>query len=485
MSAYETSVVIPSFAGINQSGDGYNQSMRYARVMENVNVSGGSFRPMREGYRLPQTMDKPIGTLAYLHRRFTAAEDERTVLVAISDGKVYTKLLDHDDIWVQRYSGLTEDNCDWVTYEVNERDNGFGVTVPTLASVDVLLFSNAKDGMFCLYGDNLQVSPVKTPYKFGVLARFNERIWGSGITDMPDSMVYSAPYNPFDWSANAEIPEDGGGEIMQPSWDGDSFAALRQCGSYLLAFKRNSVWRIYGTNPGEFVVQQQYGGGTVNENTVAVSYDHAYMLGAYGIMRYDGDGVTPFQQDVVKDLFGESVNHAAISAATAAMRDGVYCLALPINGSTFCNAILEYDTREYTFALRTNITVDSFLNIGERLFYTSGAEPGRVFELRDDIGLALPCVWKSGFQDLGIKSSAKSAFVLYFLVEAETAFELYITMRTEKKAKQKCVVIKPGKAMKVQMNNQGRFFQLELESYTSVPFCISGGIKIDMELDPD
>ena len=284
---YSTSVVIDRFSGLNQTGDGYNTSMRYARDAENVDVTGGSFRPMREGQKLEQSLPSPIGTLAYLHRRFGLYTG--TILVAISDGKVYTKLMDGDDEWVECYEGLKENNCDWVTYEYNPPGGE-----NTAGPVDVLLFTNAKDGMFCLYGDTMDVIPVVTPKKFGVLARYNERIWGSGIEGDPDTLMYSAAYNPFDWSANAEIPEDGAGEIMQPTWDGDSFVALRQFGSDMLAVKRNSVWRIYGTNPGEFVMQRQYGGGTIEENTLIVHDDLAYMLGEHGLMRYDGTGVYAF-----------------------------------------------------------------------------------------------------------------------------------------------------------------------------------------------
>lgn len=517
---YEASINIPSFAGINQSGDGYNQSLRYARAMENVNVTGGSFQPMREGLRIAQTLDKPIGTLAYLHRRYTAGDNPRTLLVAISDGKVYTKALDQDDDWVQRHSGLTNNDCDWVTYEANEYpvyssskayslgerctysdaaykcttaigtggeawDSSHWASLSQENPVDVLLFTNANDGMFCLYGDDLSVVPVATPKKFGVIARFNERIWGTGIITDPDSLMYSVPYNPFDWTANAEIPEDGAGEIMQPSWDGDSFVALRQYGAYLLAIKRNAIWRIYGTNPGEFVMQQQYGGGTIEENTVAISDDYLYMLNAKGVLRFDGTSAVPFHQDAIKDLMEQKVNLNALQKACAAMRNGVYCLALPVNGSEFCNAILEYNTREYTFSLRTNITVDAFLQMDERLFYTSAIEPGRVIELRDDIGTSLPCVWESGYQDMGLKSSTKSAFLLYLSAEAETSFELYLTIRTEKKVKEKIITIKPGKTMRIHLNNQGRYFRLEIKSYTAVPYIITGGIKIDLELDPD
>ena len=534
MSQYQTSFNINSFGGLNQTGDGYNMSMQLAREMENVDISGGSFKPMREGRKLEQTLHDPIGTLAYLHRRYGT---EGTLLVAISRGKVYTKTLDGGDGWVQRYTGLTDDNCDWVTYEVNTRA---GASLPE--PVDVLLFTNATDGMFCLYGDTQEVARVTTPKNFGVLARYNERIWGSGITDEPDMLVYSAPYDPFDWSANAQIPEDGAGDILQPTWDGDSFLSLKQYGNTLLAIKRNSIWRISGTNPGEFTIQRQYGGGTIAENTIAVEGEYAYMMGEYGMMRYDGSGAHPFLQEQTQILMrdqlsreyiapeysenrsysygdlstheetiyrcivpilaeaqpdgsiaGESwtpehweeVTGSPTDLVCAGMWDGVYCLALPINGSPYCNAILQYDTRNRTISLRTGMTVKSFLQINERLFYTSAAFPGEVFELDDTQGKVMPVKWISGYQDLGVKSSIKSAFTVYLMVECEAPVELWMGIRTERKLKEKRIKVKPHKLLRTNLNTHGRIFRLEIRSHDALPYTIAGGIKIDLELDPD
>ena len=517
---YSTSVQIPYFSGLNQTGDGYNRNMQYAWDMENVNVEGGAFRPMREGLALTQELSKPIGTLAYLHRRY--GQNTGTLLVAISNGKVYTKVLDGSDDWVEKYSGLTENDCDFVTYEtsifpfydsestyaVNDRCStetdgvyksykcNTAITTPEAWNsshwteitvtdpVDILLFTNATDGMMCLFGDTQQVVKVKTPAKFGVLARYNERIWGAGITGDPDKLMYNVPFMPFDWRANTEIPEDGAGDILQPTWDGDSFVALKQYGSTLLAVKRNSIWRIYGTNPGEFTMQQEYGGGTIEENTLCVYNDIAYMLGRNGMMRYDGSGAYPFQQEEIKELMAK-VNVSKMDLACAGIRDKTYCLALPINGSEFCNAILEYNALERSIALRTDVSVDSFLQIDERLFYTSATEPGRVFELQDKIGMPLPCKWVSCWQDLGQKNSIKSAFIAYLMVESEAPVELRVGIRTEKKLKQKVIYTKPKKMTRLHLNLQGRQFRLEIESYSTIPFVVAGGIRIDLELDPD
>jgi hypothetical protein len=571
---YSTSFNISQFSGINQSGDGYNMNMQYAREMENVNIEGGSFRPMREGTMLEQTLEYPIGTLACLHRRFGA--DTSTLLVAVSNGTVYTKTLDGTDEWEDRYIGLTVNDCDYVTYEISlyhdydstrtyskgQRvyhndanykcldDNVTGTwnsekweELTGTDPVDILLFSNATDGMFCLYGDTLDVVPVETPKLFGVLARYNERIWGAGIEGDPDMLVYSAPYDPFDWTQNNEIPEDGAGDIQQPSWDGDRFLALRQYGSDLLAIRRNAIWRIYGTNPGEFQMQKQYGGGSIAENTVCVYNQYAFMLGEYGLMRYDGNGCYPFQQEAIQQIMRERVRMPAsapeyvseeqgpagsvlfkvyvmgdivahegtlyrcIAESTcgewdsddweelnanpmhgtcAGMWNGTYCLALPLDGSGRCNAILQYDPSRNTFALRTEVTVSSFLQVDERLFYTTDSFPGTVWELDDNKGyLVKPVKWISGYQDLGLKNSIKSAFIAYLMVDSEVPVELWLGIRTEKKLKQKIIRTKPGKLTRVQLNTHGRIFRLEIRSYASAPYTISGGIRVDLELDPD
>lgn len=471
---YQTTSDITSFAGINQSTDGYNMSLRYARFATNADVTGGGLAPMKAGVPIEQTIDAPIGTLARLHRRYNVADDEQDVLVAIADGRVWTKLLDHDDAWQARYGGLTNDVCDWVTYEVNKDSSD--------APTDVLLFTNADDGMFCLHGDTLEVEPVTTPYKFGALARYSERIWGSCIKDSPDSLVYSAPYDPFDWAQNSEYPEQGGGEIMQPTWDGDSFVALRPFGSQLLAFKKNAIWRIYGAGPGDFVLKEQYGGGALVENTITVSGSYAYMLGFGGIIRYDGADAVPFQQQAVQDIM-DSVNAQYRNGACAVMDGKKYMLALPLDESTYNDSVLIYNITESTWSLMRDVDIKSFLAFDGRVFYTSANAPGTVSELGE--GEQLFMNWTSGYQDLGAKTSIKSAFEIYFICEAEQKFPLTIGIRTEKKLKQKTVTIKPGKSHKVNINVSGRYFRLELTSTTTIPWRLNGGIQIHMELDPD
>lgn len=75
---------------------------------------------------------------------------------------------------------------------------------------------------------------------------------------------------------------------------------------------------------------------------------------------------------------------------------------------------------------------------------------------------------------MGLKSSIKSAFTLYAMVDAEAPVDLYVGLRTEKKLKQKIYTVKPGKLGRLHLNNHGRIFRLEIRCYSAVPFTIAG-----------
>ena len=511
---YETTVQIDSFSGFNQSVGDRGMNLRFAVDGENFNTTGGLLRSMDDGREhIPAALPAPIGTLMLLYRRFRASENdyfhnEPEILIAVAGAKVYARPLNKKgelfEEWHEIYNGIKNDSFDYVTYEtskywtlngkrVDPKTKG-AIEVTASDPIDVLIMTNADDGMFIVYGDSLEVVPYKVQpsttdveKKFGVLTRHAERIWGADIPDQPDMLMYSTPFDPLNWEQNDEYPEDGAGDIQQPSWDGDSFVALRTYGSYLLAIKKNRVWRVSGTNPGEYYFKEQFGGGTIVENTVVVYNDYMFLLSYDGLMMYDGNAVQPFRQPYIKYLM-QRVNWAHVEKAVAGMRGTVYCLALPIDGSAVNNAILEYDTAENTFNLRVGVYASSFLVYENALYYTDSRPAagetlvGRVMKL-DGSGTALPMRYVSAYQDLGYKSITKSGFEVYLL--ADTDMTVTVGIRTEKKIKSRTVQLAGGKAKRVRLNVAGRSFRLELNVDGGDAWCLSGGIQINMELDHD
>ena len=490
LGSYSGTLRIPEFKGLNQYGDSIGTDPRYAMETSGMLTKQGVLSPVASCEKLSAALPAPIETLARLYRRWYT--DDHEVLVAASGGRLYWMLPGSSE-WtlMEMPFGWQQPTYQtnvwsWVAYEINLEDSE--------APVDVLLMSNALDGMICIRGDTMEVSPVATPKKFGVIARHAERIWGGGIPDDPDMLVYSAPYDPFNWSQNDEIPEDGAGDIMQPSWDGDSFTALTTFGSQLLAFKKNRVWRVLGTNPGEYVFKEQYGGGAAYANTVAVDGLRILTLGRDGLLVYNGETVEPYRQEYARLIF-DRMNHAALDQSTACMYGDVYYCALPLDGSPTNNAVLMYNTLEQTFLLREDVSVEAFLPAEDRMYFTSAETPGRIWLWHedgwDDDRNVQRAVWVSPWQNFGLHNVASGGFQVYLTVECKEPCALNIGIQTEKKLKKKKVVFSPpeysrfAKQKRISFGGSGRRFRLIIESETEIPWRIVGGIQVEAETDVD
>lgn len=470
------------FLGINQSR-GERLDMRYATWAENMDTRFNKLRTAKGFSQYSPDLNSPIVTLARFYRRFEADAEARNVLVAATDTEVYVLVEGVDDAWTSVYTGATTGIWDYVIYE-DYRD---GEVTP----VDVLLMSNAYDGMIAIWGDTLEAVPVETPAKFGAIARYKERIFGTAAIADPDRIWYSAPFNPKDWAQNVELPQDGGGLIDYPTWDGDSFIALRPFGSYLLAFKRQTVCILTGADPGEYTIYEGYGtDGPIAENTIVTNQNTTLFLTRNGIGMYDGATLRMIDRDAIADIADE-INYSAIETSTAAFYEGIYCCAVPMGSSEYPNAVIEYDTERGTFMLRTGFGVGAWLKGEGNLLLTTQANPYRacLWGSADTYdGQPINAVWVSPWTDTDYKESTKSAFRLRSLIEG-TGDMVTFSIQTERKTKSKLLTTQPKDSTKKKMlskavSNKGRQFRWSLQS-SGVPFAIHTGIQIEVELDSD
>ena len=175
--AYDADVFIPSFAGLFQYGPGMDGDVRYAVEEHNLETPAGVLQPMAAPELLQYSFDSRIETLAHLYRRWYSGADDKEVLFAATGGKLYY-LTSSASSWTQLefpvgISSYQSNAWSWAAYEVNP--------VGSVAPVDVLLLSNAQDGMIMVRGDTFAVTRIETPKKFGVIERYAERIWGGAI----------------------------------------------------------------------------------------------------------------------------------------------------------------------------------------------------------------------------------------------------------------------------------------------------------------
>ena len=525
--AYDADVWVRAFRGLNQSDIGMNPDVDYAAEAENVETPDGVLQPGAAIVTLPGEFDHSIETLASFYRRWYAGSGSKEWMIAAVNGQLYYRQADSDTSWtsIDLPTGISAfDNNTWstATYEITENNE----------TIDVLLISNADDGMFMIvppdrpanWGDKAEhdwtwvkgypwdqvksarwaMRTVNTQGKyFGTIARYAERIWGGDIAGNPDMLMYSAPYDPTDWQANVSIQEDGAGDVEQPTWDGTKFTALLQFGDQLIAFKETKVWRIMGTNPGEYEFREQYGGGAPYKGTIASDDERIFMVDNYGLSYYDGMTVTPYRRELTEEIW-RNVNMKALDQMAAVVFRQKYYLAFPTGNSTVNNAMLVYNFHDGTVLYYTDIYIESLLKTNEKLYATSSSLPGVLLEVKYDswvTGSARGAAawWVSPGIDFGYKRIQKGGFDLYFVPEVQDEpVELKFSIQTEKKLKTKTYTVQPlteeqktkpkeHRGKRLHFGGMGRKFRIMVETDEGVtaPWRLIGGLQMVVETDPD
>lgn len=493
INTYDAEAFIPQFKGLLQYGDGVGSNPCYSPEAVNAETPGGVLQPVAACEVLAPELPAPIETLARLHRRWHTGDGERDILIAASGGRLYA-MEPSAQSWTELampegVAAYGSNAWSWVAYEINPEQSK--------TPVDVLLLSNAADGMVMVRGDTLGVSIVNTPKKFGVIERFAERIWGGAIADAPDMLVYSAPYDPTNWAGDPEIPENGAGEINQPSWDGDGFTALRSFGSQLIAFKKHRVWRILGTDPGEYVFKEQFGGGAPVAATVVVDAERIFMLGERGVTVYDGLTVAPFEQEYARDIW-RRLNRAALGGACACLYGAKAYFAVPLDGSDVCNAVVIYDRVDGTWLVRDDVSVEAFLPTEDALYFTSSQTPGRIWRWHEDSWATgepsrAACRWVTPWNDLGRPDVVKGGFDVYLLCETKgQAAALSVSIQTEKGTRTRRLLALPAgpgrraRHRRLRFGGTARRFRLIIKSPPGTPaWRLVGGVTVVADIDPD
>lgn len=425
----------------------------------------------------------------------------------VEDGKTYTVLIDESgNGYYENYQGNI------VTLTVGENKVRIGYDAP----VDCLLLTNSTDGMYCVYApldsDELKVRYVEVkPYstdkeiKFGCLARYAERIFGSGIDSDPDKVMYSATYDPFNWEQNNIEPDDGAGDIQQPNWDGDGFKALREFGNQLLLIKRHAVWRLTGTTPSEFVMRKQYGEGTIAEDSVVVIGANAYMFTDTDILVYDGASTRPLKKDILKEYYPVPSNAENVYACAY---NGNYVFSfLPGGGEYYFGSgkqcVGVFNTYEGTFNVFTCSKLLGIVAYKSMLYFIEN-EYASDNTISEDYthavmklafaGTSQRMEWLSAWQDLGAKNVIKSSFEVYLTMHEDMpndggimpTIPFTIEIETEKKVKTKTANLTPMKTKRIRVNNSGRMFRMRMiVPSTEINWQLATGIQIKLEYDAD
>ena len=401
------------------------------------------------------------------------------------------------------------------------------------APVDGLFIANQKFGLACLYAPldsdaltlvKVHVQPENTDneIRFGAIELYNDRLWGTMIETDPDKLMYSAPKDPFNWDEFTASPADGAGDVQQPNFNGDEFVMLKRFGTSLLAIKSNGIWRVTGTNPSNYSFAQQYGDQELIPNTAVVYGSYMYVMGTRDILIYNGYELEPvldgFISSVTNVLYNSVYYDASLHMQDFAVMDKhIYCAYLRhstyqanILSEATINVLVELNTLTKEINIRQidgdirNMTEGGTgslmggVTVEDVAFFMDEAGSIKTRSKADNNSInaitALPFYYESGYQNLSASNVIKGGFDIYMRLDrtpasnenTPTTMPITVGIRTEKKLKTKQVVLTSGKPKRVHINNNGRYFRLELSAAAQPsPWRIFGNITVNLELDYD
>ncbi|MBQ4265132.1 MAG: hypothetical protein IJB85_06440 [Clostridia bacterium] len=487
--SYEGKFTIPTPKGVYQAAGDTNVNTDYAYKAENMRTERGLLATGYGTSRAFPSLGAPIETLTRFFRR--SKPDDPDVFVAGAGGAIYTYTIGTEG-WVKRGEGYRSNRWSCVTYETNEDGE----------TIDILIMSNAQDGMVVIYGSDLRVESktltIGDDYdqvRFAVLGRHAERIWGTGAPGYPDDIFYSRPYDPFDWTGMAQTPELGGGVIKQPTWDGDTFIALRPFGGYLLAIKPNTVFEIRGSDPSSFMITEAYGtDGPAQERTICVDRLRMFFMTESGLGLYDGSTLELLSRDALHETMRMRMADTE-KLATACVCGHVYYLALCVRENendvlSENNTVIEYDTERGTFMIRKGLRVKEFFALDGKVYFTQADAPYEVLRYNDEtsgsyMGQPIRSVWETPWLDLG-KEMMKRDFVLRFTADAdENDVPLELTMITDRREKTKTVMLSQRRRdYRVKIQLGGVRVRLRIAGGArAAGWRIYGGIQVEYSLD--
>lgn len=385
--------IIDRFKGLNESVDesllepGETQNMQNFVTYDGVLEVTKGFQKFK-----PKPVPGGIASLMVYHSHNVFGGTDQ-ILLAASNSNIY-RWDDDSSNWVSIKSGLTTGRFDFINFHK-------GVD-------DIVIMTNGRDPVLKFDGKNVSNLGGNPPKGTSIGLHYT-RVWISGVTNNPDSVHYSAPADPEDWSQ--ELGK--GGFILLHTWDGGKCEALTIIYDDVIVFKTYDIWKILGTYQDEYEVTKVYSAvGSIARDTIVDAGNASYFLDQSGIYLYDGTQTKHISAPIDKTI--RSINKKHINKSVAVFYDNLYILAVPVGESTENDTIIELNTLTGQYIIKRGFKVTDFLVFGDKLLFSG--DSGYVYEygVGDTFdGKPIVAYWETPSSALGSLSSTKRSTYLY------------------------------------------------------------------------
>lgn len=494
---YNYNLKIPAFnGGINEYVEPHLLKPTEAVKAQNCNITDGSLKRAKGNtqYGTAQIADG-IKTLMQFYPNGVGQ------LILASGNKLY-KLL--DGTLTEIKSDCTSDEWDYVNFQIDNTDvlilsNGVdntlvydGTSFRDLRNYGIL-HDEQHNIIGYLDGNGVVQTTAEACTTLAPKGKYMdlhyERIWMAGDATNPNRVYFSAAtvdgFFPDDWTYPQSEGEANqhGGFIEMPTWDGGEIIGLKVIFNDVLVFKTKTIFRVFGTYPGNYTKDQIFASeGAIADKSIASANNRCFFVAKEGIFMFDGTNVVKVT-DKICDTW-ETLNKNYLNKSVGYYYKNKYIVAVPEGDSTVNNLIIEYDTVNDSFMLHRGRTINSFVEFDNKLLYTDSSGTIQEYSNGDTYnGNQIVSYWDMGVNDKGYPTAMKSSQYLYFIGSGNGSVKFICT--TERKTKEIVVTLTTTeKPYKVKLKNKGRLVGLRIENVNGSDFCIvSPMLTLEMDFD--
>lgn len=459
-------------------------------IAQNVDVDDGNLKNSTLGVAFGVDSGAVINSIMAYYK------NSKGQLLVGSDGKVKTLT---DNAYASIKDGMTSNIYDYVNYNVDGED----VLILTNGTDAPLIYNGTTirpmknrrkayndEGTIKGYYDanevfkeTLEAVETYAP-KCKYVELHYERIWLCGDSENPSKLYYSTAdvngFDPEDFTSptTEEEVNQHGGEIDIWTNDGGKIIGLKVIFDDIVIFKDKNVFKIFGNNPLNYTKIQIFSSnGAIADKSIVNTHIGAFFINKDAIYLYDGTNVKPISQKISKTF--KNLNVDALNNAVAVFYNNKYILAVPEGSSTENNLIIEYDLDRKNFIFKRGITISSFCEFDNTLYYSSNDN----FIYKYYGGCTGQAIYETGNYDFGYINARKDAERFYFIGSGDG--DIKVKCITDKKTTEKIVTLTPDEKMyKLKLKNKGRVIKYRIENINNSKFSIKS-CKAIVDIDVD
>lgn len=492
---YETNLVLRTFGGLDQSKEPESISYYDSPDAINMDTSYGGLATAK-GFKhldLPEIQ----GGIKSLGKFYNRQLDKSWIIAANNDA-IYAYENHTGGLWLDNEEAKTS-GTEWTEIgSAQEGFAGFGDEIDFLnyqyKDYDILLMADGKNEIFAWSGVGKIDYAVVTPPETGLVMKLRhielnyERVWGAGIPGHEDTLYWSRQYNYRNWLPDADDPDEGGGYVEIPTWDGGEIRMIKQLFNDIIVFKDYNMYKVSGSYPGEYYVAKVTGvEGPIAARTVVEYGNTVYFLSKHGLCQYDGIQCKDTLDWRWRKWFERLNDNYATKACSIIFGHMMY-IAMPIYDSETNNLIIEYNFRTNTVMARTGINVNHWLEFEDHLLFSN--DSGMIYEygVGDTYdGEPIDAYWKTGNLNMGSSSNTGDRTTKQLgELTCYGSGRCHITTTADHKTKQCEIFMKDWrKRTRKRLNVRGRRFQITFASVDGIPFRMQGNVTINMDIESD